>query len=373
MRSAHQDRPRPVQDGEPATEAPQLYALALEHGGLRAWDPEAAAALGLTSAGWSAGVAELVGMNLLRESAIGDDDVLEPVCPDVAAAGLIAPISEQIHRHREAIGAIERRLGAFRSRYEARLAATTDDGEVVSLRTGNDLSERLHAAVEVCREDFLGGVGHGGPELSWLAGLGARGVRVRLLVPHALRADLRSRVLLNRIVATGGEVATVGSLPRWLLLFDQDAGFLLDCGQAPGSPGVLVRHPQTVRLLRGLLEPTWAGAQPYGAGRVGYQAVADDLQRSILDLMARGLTDEVIARRLGISVRTCRRHVASLLGELRAVSRFQAGALAAAAGLVQPRPVSRVAAPGAADAVLPAATPGDAEVADPVMADSAVS
>ena len=98
-----------------------------------------------------------------------------------------------------------------------------------------------------------------------------------------------------------------------------------------------IRHTETVRLLRELLETTWAAAEPYEAGEIGYHEVAHDLQRTIVELLASGLTDEVIARHLGMSVRTCRRHIATVLTNLDAVSRFQAGARAALTGLLDAR------------------------------------
>jgi DNA-binding NarL/FixJ family response regulator len=51
--------------------------------------------------------------------------------------------------------------------------------------------------------------------------------------------------------------------------------------------------------------------------------------------MAKGYTDEVLARKLGMSVRTCRRHIASLMRRLDAVSRFQAGVRAGRRQLVE--------------------------------------
>lgn len=47
--------------------------------------------------------------------------------------------------------------------------------------------------------------------------------------------------------------------------------------------------------------------------------------------------DRVIASRLDISVRTCRRHIAVVFEKLGAESRFQAGALAVQRGWVTPR------------------------------------
>ncbi|MFF8729062.1 hypothetical protein ACF073_21570 [Streptomyces sp. NPDC015171] len=42
----------------------------------------------------------------------------------------------------------------------------------------------------------------------------------------------------------------------------------------------------------------------------------------------------MIARRLGVSLRTCRKHIADLFQELGADSRFQAGYLTAARALL---------------------------------------
>ncbi|MCZ0982437.1 hypothetical protein O1L60_35735 [Streptomyces diastatochromogenes] len=55
-----------------------------------------------------------------------------------------------------------------------------------------------------------------------------------------------------------------------------------------------------------------------------------------MGLLAEGAKDEVIARRMGMSLRTCRRHIADLLEELGAESRFQGGVLAERAGLTCP-------------------------------------
>ncbi|MFH8516999.1 response regulator transcription factor [Streptomyces gelaticus] len=54
----------------------------------------------------------------------------------------------------------------------------------------------------------------------------------------------------------------------------------------------------------------------------------------VLRLLAEGLTDDAIARRLGCSVRTVRNDVAAAMVALDARSRFQAGARAMQAGLI---------------------------------------
>jgi len=55
---------------------------------------------------------------------------------------------------------------------------------------------------------------------------------------------------------------------------------------------------------------------------------------TVLRLLAEGLTDDAMARRIGVSVRTVRTEVASLMTSLDARSRFQAGLRAAQLGLL---------------------------------------
>jgi DNA-binding NarL/FixJ family response regulator len=54
----------------------------------------------------------------------------------------------------------------------------------------------------------------------------------------------------------------------------------------------------------------------------------------VLELLALGAKDEVIARHLGVSLRTARRRVADLFDELGAATRFQAGVEAGRRGWV---------------------------------------
>jgi DNA-binding NarL/FixJ family response regulator len=65
------------------------------------------------------------------------------------------------------------------------------------------------------------------------------------------------------------------------------------------------------------------------------------MQQRIVALLADQAKDETIARALGMSVRTCRRHIADIMQRLDAVSRFQAGANAVRFGLAGSQPLPR--------------------------------
>lgn len=57
-------------------------------------------------------------------------------------------------------------------------------------------------------------------------------------------------------------------------------------------------------------------------------------QHRIGQLPAAGYADEIVARRMGVSVRTCRTHIARLMRTLGASSRTHLGALLAQSGIV---------------------------------------
>jgi DNA-binding NarL/FixJ family response regulator len=68
-----------------------------------------------------------------------------------------------------------------------------------------------------------------------------------------------------------------------------------------------------------LFERLWERAQPVGATD----------HDTLVALLLSGLTDQAIARQLGVSARTAQRKIAALMQELGARTRFQAGAQAA--------------------------------------------
>jgi DNA-binding CsgD family transcriptional regulator len=74
------------------------------------------------------------------------------------------------------------------------------------------------------------------------------------------------------------------------------------------------------------------GAPPVAAGPRGAAPTAE--QRSILALIGAGATDEAIAGRLGISVRSLRRRSQQLMNDVGAENRFQLGVEAARRGWV---------------------------------------
>jgi DNA-binding CsgD family transcriptional regulator len=100
-----------------------------------------------------------------------------------------------------------------------------------------------------------------------------------------------------------------------------------------GQTAVVIRPSGLLDALGDLFEGLWQRALPLGltAGLASSAAesLAEPERQRITALLLSGLTDQAIAHQLGVSYRTVQRRIASLMEELNASTRFQAGVQAA--------------------------------------------
>jgi DNA-binding NarL/FixJ family response regulator len=125
------------------------------------------------------------------------------------------------------------------------------------------------------------------------------------------------------------------AVPGRCLIVDRDVALLPIPTTETGRVGLaVVRESNVVSWVVATFEQLWAEAQPVedAISRHTDDLELDQTRAAILRLMAEGEKDEAISRRLSISVRTCRRHIADYMAQVDATSRFQAGVIAARAG-----------------------------------------
>ena len=137
-------------------------------------------------------------------------------------------------------------------------------------------------------------------------------LRVLSDAPEVLRA--RSRA--------GEQIRLVPTVPTRLLVVGTDHALVPELGY-DGHRRLVVRQPGLVAPLIMLFELLWASAVAVPDFDRGQSR--PDLRTMLLQQLARGESDERIARTLGVSLRTVRRRIASLLIELGVDTRFQAG------------------------------------------------
>ncbi|MFF3110937.1 helix-turn-helix transcriptional regulator [Kitasatospora sp. NPDC057904] len=149
-----------------------------------------------------------------------------------------------------------------------------------------------------------------------------RGLRMRTIL-HTSALDCRQvDRFVSELAERGAQVrGTAGPLER-MVIFDRRTALVATDPDDITRGALIVRQPGLLAHLLSLFERRWSQSC----------AVTDELpstaERQVLQVMARADKDEAGARELGMSLRTYRGHVASLLRRLDAPNRFQA-ALAA--------------------------------------------
>jgi len=97
----------------------------------------------------------------------------------------------------------------------------------------------------------------------------------------------------------------------------------------------LIRDTGRVNRLTDLTDFAWGKTMDRSKSQLCLNEISIDARRGrVLHLLAEGQTDEAIARKLGVSVRTIRSDVSIMLQKLNAKSRFQAGVQAMRMGLL---------------------------------------
>jgi DNA-binding CsgD family transcriptional regulator len=156
-----------------------------------------------------------------------------------------------------------------------------------------------------------------------------RGVGVRVVVDRA-GLDFPGRARgLNELAADGVRIRIASGLPTKLITADRRITLLPPTDAADPTASALVVSDVLLRnALVPLFEALWDQAMPIGPSPGDQEPAADGISvedRELLTLLASGLKDEAIARRLDVHVHTVRRRIRRLLTVLDAETRFQAG------------------------------------------------
>ncbi|MGW5212989.1 LuxR C-terminal-related transcriptional regulator [Streptomyces sp. NPDC004051] len=269
-----------------------------------------------------------------------DMDWLVPTAPQEVMTRLLRGMYEEVSASRRRVGSV---VSAF-ERYAglgAQLSTARSEPEGPAIRVLDGLG-RIQAAMdeatEACRTEVLtvqpGGIRREAELSEGLhraTALRGRGVRMRDLYTHVAR---HGHGLLSYLELMGDAVQarTLDEVTERLILFDRMVAFIP--ANSERTMALELRHPALVEYLGTVFERLWRLAIPLTAPLpdTGIEGISHR-EQSIAALLAEGHQDAVIAERLGISVRTCRAHIARLSETLGAVSRTQLGVRIAQAGL----------------------------------------
>lgn len=158
----------------------------------------------------------------------------------------------------------------------------------------------------------------------------AQGVRWRAIyAPEALEQPGAIEEI-ETLARSGEQGRVLADLPMKLAIADRRLALLPLSLDIASSPAVLIHESTLLDALVDLFEGYWERAIPIGEGHERPELSEDD--RTLVTLMAGGLTDTAIARQLGWSTRTMRRRTRRVFEALGASNRFQAGIQASRRG-----------------------------------------
>lgn len=114
----------------------------------------------------------------------------------------------------------------------------------------------------------------------------------------------------------GEQQRVIGGLPSEFVVFGEEVAIgSTEWGQ-DGGDYVVLRDPMVVAAFIALFDRLWAAATPA-------ERADDPSSNALVDWMQQGLTDEAIARAMGVSLRTVRRRIAAMMSEHGVSTRFQ--------------------------------------------------
>ncbi|GAB2724331.1 LuxR C-terminal-related transcriptional regulator [Streptomyces bullii] len=293
--------------------------------------------LGLPLAQVQAALDQLEKLDLLRPQGEGLGLLVDPhLGLKTLLLRQIAGIEDRLKDFEEDRAAVLDLLDQFADRHPGGLGA--DEAYV----TGQEaVTERLRELAGSAQTEWLAFIPGGGRTGSWLDAASAlelqvrrRGVHSRTVYTDSIRGDARASRRAARCEKLGGPVRTVPSLPVHMFLVDRELALLPVDPDDPWRSVTQITAPGVLAALSALFESVWENAVALGTDTEADEHGLSPQERELLRLLSRGLTDEAVRRRLGVSLRTVRRVVADLSARLGAESRFEVGYRAAKRGWI---------------------------------------
>ncbi|MFC3495915.1 hypothetical protein [Glycomyces rhizosphaerae] len=170
------------------------------------------------------------------------------------------------------------------------------------------------------------------PEEALHEELQARGVRHRILFDRTVLDIDPYADYLRHALASGDEVRFAKRLPIKLLVVDDRTTVLEESGG--GRPKAIITGSRSIVELAGaLFDQLWSTGIPATSGGASAERLDED-DAVLLGLLIAGLTDQSIASKLGIGLRTVQRRVRELMDLADVDTRIQLGWHAAKNGWV---------------------------------------
>ncbi|MET9434111.1 helix-turn-helix transcriptional regulator [Streptomyces sp. NPDC006551] len=261
-----------------------------------------------------------------------------PISPEVGLAAYIHRRETDIHSQQLELAAVRAATAELTAMYASQRARHGNVG-LEQLEGVNEVRARLselarHAGSEILA--FMPGGAQSPEALEASRPLDEQslsaGVKLRTIYLDSVRNCRATTEYARWLSELGGEIRTMPSLPLRMLIADRSVALLPVSPDDTRAGAVILRAPGVVTALLALFEMVWERATPlHGESRPAVDAPSEQ-EIELLRLLQNGHTDEVAARKLGLSLRTARRMMSAISARLGARSRFETGVLAERAG-----------------------------------------
>lgn len=257
------------------------------------------------------------------------------VAPDTSVVSLLADRLDALRRGYDALSGLEQVYREARARHGcAPGVETVRGGEAIRSRLGQ-LQRRANDQVRafVCPPLITL---DSGSEIRQDAR--ARGVRFRTLYERAILDDAAAMKVVRKAVDRGVRARFAAMLPLKMLIVDMQAACIVETSDS--SVALVTEHPALVTMADALFEQMWPTAVPAPVNEDFHSVEAADSgptgtdDRLLLSLLLAGLTDQAIAARLGVGLRTVQRRVRDLMNAAEVDTRIQLGWQASRRGWV---------------------------------------
>ncbi|MFT2017055.1 helix-turn-helix transcriptional regulator [Streptomyces sp. 796.1] len=256
------------------------------------------------------------------------------VSPDSAELHLLGPAARKIADLQEALAHVRGELSALGDHYHQGIVhRLRGAGTEVVTGAGHVRGCVTDLVAHAGREVLVAQPGGGGEQdapwdpLERLEVALARGLPIRTLYQHTAQFTPATVAQVERLTEGGGQARTLGDRFARALVVDRQTAVIPLRGDPHGA--VIVRDPSTVDFMATTFDRLWGQATPFPTklGRQQAIAASDAMKSDIVRLLIAGEDDKAIARRMGMSVRTCQRHINEIMRRLGARNRMRAGYL----------------------------------------------
>ncbi|WP_431999117.1 helix-turn-helix domain-containing protein, partial [Sphaerimonospora mesophila] len=264
-------------------------------------------------------------LDRLSELALVRTSFDEPACfravdPEVGIQALIARQQERLAAEQQRVEQIRLAGAQLTAEFSAARPRHAIDG-IESLQGIEEIRDRIRGLVRGIRKEVMALAPDGSQTDENMKAakpqdrdLLERGVRMRTLYLDSVRNSPSTLSYAKWLAELGGEVRTAPSLPIRLIIMDRKIA-VVPIDSEDSSAGALVLSASgTLAALCALFDTIWDNSVPlWNLGHDRDERGLSRQEAEVLRLLGRGLTDETVAKRLGVSPRTARRIAADLM------------------------------------------------------------